>query len=67
MYTISLQANNIMGVAPITSPSIAEGYWIFLNPLSPGKHEIIFGSAAGEVTITSNMNFVTSTTYHITV
>jgi hypothetical protein len=56
-----------MGVALITSPSIAEGYWIFLNPLSPGKHEIIFGSAAGEVTITSNMNFVTSTTYHITV
>jgi hypothetical protein len=67
LYTISLPANNIMGVAATTSPSIAEGYWIFLNPLSPGKHEIRFGSAAGEVTITSNMNFVTSTTYHITV
>jgi hypothetical protein len=68
LYTISLPANNIMGVAgPTTSPSIAEGYWIFLNPLSPGKHEIIFAAGAGEVIVTSNMNFVTSTTYHITV
>jgi hypothetical protein len=56
-----------MGVAATTSPSIAEGYWIFLNPLSPGKHEIEFASAAEEVTITSNMNFLTRTTYHITV
>jgi hypothetical protein len=56
-----------MGVAATTSPSIAEGYWIFLNPLSPGKHEIEFASAAEEVTVTSNMNFLTRTTYHITV
>ena len=68
LYTISLPANNIMGVhGPTTSPSIAEGYWIFLNPLSTGKHEIVFASGAGEVSVTSSMNFLTRTTYHITV
>jgi hypothetical protein len=67
LYNISLPNNNIMGVASTTSPSVAEGYWIFLNPLPPGKHEIEFAGAAGEVTVTSNMNFLTSTTYHITV
>ena len=67
-HTISLPANNIMGVAgPTTSPSIAEGYWTFLNPLSLGKDEIVFAGGAGEVIVTSNMNFVTSITYHITV
>jgi hypothetical protein len=57
-----------MGVhGPTTSPSIAEDYWIFLNPLSPGKHEITFASGAGDISVTSSMNFLTRTTYHITV
>ena len=47
LYAISLPANNIMGVAPTTSPSITEGLLDFLKSLSPGKHEIIFGVSWG--------------------
>jgi hypothetical protein len=67
LYTITLPPDNIMGVEPGTTPSIAEGYWIFLSPLPPGNHEIIFGGSAGEPSVTSSMNFVTEVTYHLTV
>lgn len=67
LYTITLPTDNIMGVEPGTTSSIAEGYWIFLNPLPPGNHEIIFGGSAGDPSVTSSMNFVTEVTYHLTV
>lgn len=67
LYNITLPANNIMGVSPQTTSSIAEGYWIFLNPLSAGKHELQFGGQAGDLTVASNMNFATQSIYHLTV
>jgi hypothetical protein len=67
LYNITLPANNIMGVSPQTTSSIAEGYWIFLNPLSAGKHEIKFGGQAGDLTVASNMNFATQSIYHLTI
>ena len=67
LYTITLPTDNIMGVEAGTTPSIAEGYWIFLNALPPGNHEITFGGSAGNPSVTSSMNFVTEVTYHLTV
>jgi hypothetical protein len=67
LYNITLPTDNIMGVEAETTPSIAEGYWIFLNPLPPGNHEITFGGSAGNPSVTSSMNFVTDVTYHLTV
>jgi hypothetical protein len=67
LYNITLPTDNIMGVEAGTTPSIAEGYWIFLNPLPLGNHEISFGGSAGNPSVTSSMNFVTDVTYHLTV
>lgn len=67
LYNITLPSDNIMGVSPQTTSSIAEGYWIFLNPLSPGEHEIKFGGQAGDLTVVSNMNFATESIYRLTV
>jgi len=67
LYNITLPANNIMGVSPQTTSSIAEGYWIFINPLSAGKHEIKFGGQAGDLTVASNMNFATQSIYNLIV
>lgn len=43
-------------------PSVSDGYWIMLAPLSPGEHTIHFG---GEVPYFGD--FSTDVTYHITV
>jgi hypothetical protein len=67
LYTLPLPNDNIMGLEPGSTPSIAEGYWIFLKPLSPGNHEITFGGSAGNPSVTSSMNFVTEVTYHLTI
>ena len=43
--------NNILGMpANITTQAIADGNWVFLKPLSPGNHKIVF---KGGVTTTN--------------
>lgn len=46
-----------------TSPSVADGYWVLLHPLPPGKHQISFG---GSVSFPGG-SFQTSVTYNIIV
>ena len=41
------------------SPAASDGYWLMLEPLPPGKHEINFGGTAS--------NFMIDITYHITI
>jgi hypothetical protein len=43
----------VEGVSEGSTPSIAEGYWIFLKPLPVGEHVITFGSRSS---ITNRIN-----------
>lgn len=43
-------------------PAVADGYWLFLNPLPPGVHTLTFGGSSGPPG-----NFSTEVTYVITV
>ena len=67
LFNFTLPADNVLGLAPGKTDSVAEGYWIMLKPLSKGEHEIKFGGSIVDVSTTSNINFATSATYHITV
>ncbi|HEY1497424.1 MAG TPA: hypothetical protein VGF49_22860 [Candidatus Solibacter sp.] len=42
-------------------PAASDGYWLMLNPLSPGPHIINFGGTA------KNTSFQLDITYNITV
>jgi hypothetical protein len=67
LFNFSLPAENVLGLAPGTTDSVADGYWIMLKPLAEGEHTIQFGGSVVDVSITSSINFATQATYHITV
>jgi hypothetical protein len=65
LFEFTLGEDNIYNHPPGTAPAgtyqaITDGYWVGLNPLRPGNHEISF-SADGPG------GFRTDVTYHITV
>jgi hypothetical protein len=43
-FEIALPLENVLGVPPGKTKSKSDGYWVFLKPLAPGKHEIHFFS-----------------------
>jgi len=61
LFTYWLPADNIIGISggPLTSPSVADGFFIMLRPLSVGQHTLHFrGGFPG---------FVIDTTYHLNI
>jgi hypothetical protein len=48
--------------AQTVSPVFSDGYWLMLNPLSAGEHDVKFGG-----TLALDPNFTLDVTYHLTV
>jgi hypothetical protein len=67
LFNMTLPKDNVIGVSPGTTQAISDGYWIILEPLPPGKHQIHFGGSLADFTATGPLNFVTDTKYDITV
>lgn len=61
LFKFRLPKDNVLGLQPGSSKSVADGYWIMLEPLSPGKHEIYVRGKAPK------LDFETKMTYCITV
>lgn len=62
-YMVTLPDNNLWGVAAGTyGPSVDDGYWLMLAPLSHGHHTIHFTAAQGSL-----FSWSLDVTYHITV
>ena len=40
-FDLVLPENSLYGAPPGPTRGISDGYWLFLKPLTPGKHEII--------------------------
>jgi hypothetical protein len=62
-FSLTLATGNILSIPAGTyAPTVADGYYLMLAPLRPGKHTISFGG-------TGNLGgpFSTATTYHLTV
>lgn len=45
IFFVKLPANNCYGVKDGRVKCAADGYWVFLKPLTPGKHTIFFHGA----------------------
>ena len=61
LFTFTSVPDNIFGIPAGTSPSVADGYWILLAPLSTGQHTIHFRGEAPA------FSFTTEVTYKLTV
>ncbi|MBA3750541.1 MAG: hypothetical protein H0X03_06565 [Nitrosopumilus sp.] len=66
-FDINFPEDNIYGVTSGPTKGVSDGYWVFLNPLSPGKHEIEFKGSTADYSTTSSQNFATETKYNLTV
>jgi hypothetical protein len=67
LFNLTYPENNIAGVAPQTAKAVSDGFWILLEPLSPGSHEIHFKAALGDPTAIGTANFALDVRYLLTV
>ena len=58
MFSIALQEDNVLGVDPGSTKMISDGFWIFLKPLSIGRHQVTsLGSCrSGKIRIGATYN-----------
>jgi hypothetical protein len=67
LFNLTFPENNIAGVAAQTAKAVSDGYWILLEPLSPGSHEIHFKAALGDPTAIGITNFALDVRYLLTI
>jgi hypothetical protein len=67
LFNVTFPENNIAGVQPQTAEAISDGFWILLEPLSPGSHEIHVKAALGDPTTVGTTNFALDVRYLLTV
>ena len=63
-FNLSFSENNIFGVRAGVTRGVSEGYWIILDSLTRGIHELRFG---GEAYVMDILEFKTDVTYHLNV
>jgi hypothetical protein len=67
VFNLTFPEINIAGVAPQTAKAVSDGFWILLEPLSPGSHEIHWKAALGDPTAIGTTNFALDIRYLLTV
>lgn len=59
--------DNPFGSPSGTTQAIVDGFFVFLEPLSPGKHEIQFSGSIIDNPTTGTQSYSTKVTYNLTV
>jgi hypothetical protein len=68
VFEFNYPEDNVVGLPPGTkSEAVSDGYWIILEPLPTGKHEIHFKGANSQFTTTGVQNFASEVTYNLEV
>jgi hypothetical protein len=67
LFSLTFPENNIAGIAPQTATAVSDGYWVLLEPLPPGTHEIHFKAALGDPTAIGTTNFALDVRYLLTI
>ena len=63
LYTFTLPSGDILGLGPGSSPSVADGFWIMLQPLEAGTHAVHFKGGL----VLPGFAFETEATYTLTI
>lgn len=66
LFDLQFPENNIAGVEPQTAKAKSDGYWVLLEPLPPGEHEVHFKAALGDPSDVGSI-FAVDVLYHLTV
>lgn len=66
LFNITLPEGNIFGVPEMSSEAVSDGYWVMLQPLPVGDHNLNF-QGAGRPALTGPGGLVTDVTYGLTI
>jgi hypothetical protein len=66
-FDLILPNSNVFGLTPGTTQSVADGFWIILQPFPAGKHEVRFSGSSVDFTSSGVINFATEAKYHLNV
>ena len=66
LFNLTFPENNIAGIAPQTAEAVSDGFWVMLEPLPPGRHEIHSKAALGDPTAIGTTNFALDVRYLLT-
>jgi hypothetical protein len=67
LFDLTFPENNIAGLMPQTSKAVSDGFWVLLEPLSPGRHDIHFKGVLGSPAAIGSTNFALDVKYVLTV
>ena len=66
LFDLVIPENNIYGVPSGSYPSVSDGYWVALNPLTPGNHTLHFETRSVGTGAYDGQVFTQDITYIIT-
>jgi hypothetical protein len=66
LFNFTFEPNNLFGAPSGPTQGVSDGFWVFLQPLSSGNHEIHFSSFTPSPSPGASP-FVIDVTYHLTV
>jgi hypothetical protein len=64
-FNVTFPSNNLFGSPVGTTTMVSDGFWVFLQPLAIGQHELHFSGLTPGNPTTGTANFVTDATYHL--
>ena len=68
LYNFTMMEGNDLGLPPgMPNEAVTNGYWIMLEPLSAGKHDIQFRGVVTDFTVTAPSTFITDVKYQLDV
>jgi hypothetical protein len=68
LFNVTYPQDNIFGGQAGPTLAVSDGYWVFLEPLSPGNYELSTKGALGCLEVTcASANFATDARYNLTV
>lgn len=67
IFDVVLPENNIFGAPAGPTKAVSGGWWVLLQPLPPGNHQISFGGSVLDNPTTGTQSFATEATYDLNV
>ena len=65
IFDVVLPENNIFGAPAGPTQAVSGGWWVLLEPFSPGEHQINFGGSVLDNPTTGTQSFATEVTYNL--
>jgi hypothetical protein len=67
IFDVVLPENNIFGAPAGPTKAVSGGWWVLLQPLPPGTHQISFGGSVLDNPTTGTQSFAVEATYNLTI